>query len=112
VLAAGAAGLAAITVMRKNRPLTADENSTYGGGGLAQMASPMGYMPVAPQSTYLAPPPTQGMNARISGVVGPDINIANLQSLVGSMGFANINLNDNSNTFTQRDIDRMMSSRL
>lgn len=111
VLAAGAAGLAAITMLRKERPLTPEDNASYGGGA-AQMAYPMGYMPVAPQTTYMGAPPTQGMRASISGVVGPDVDISSLQNLVGGMGFANINLNDNSSSLTQRDIDRMMSSRL
>jgi hypothetical protein len=88
------------------------ENAGALGGGPYAQAYPMGAMPIGQQSTYMAPPPTGGMRASVAGVVGPDTNIANLQALVGNMGFANINLNDNSGSLTSKDIDRMMSSRL
>jgi hypothetical protein len=111
VLAAGVAAAGAITMMRRNRPLLPDEQMAYGGFPGVQ-SNPMNAASMPPVRNYLAPPPTQGMRATVSGMAGSNMNIESMQSLVGSMGFANVNYNDNSSSITPSDIDRMISARL
>jgi hypothetical protein len=111
VVAAGIAGAAAITMMRRNKPLLPQENGTYGAMNGA-MAYPMGYNPVGDTSSYMSPPPTQGVRASISGMMGSDFNVGDIQSMFGQMGMANININDNSRSISSRDVDKMMRSNL
>lgn len=111
IIAAGVAGAAALTMLRKERPLMPQDSMTYGYGPNG-MSYPMGYANIAPVSTYLGSPPSQGMRASISGVMPSDIDVSTIRDLVGGMGIANIHINDNTKTITPSEIDKMISDRL
>lgn len=112
VLAAGAAALGAITMLRRSQPLLPQDGGAYGGGAGNVGQYPVAPAQITPVSTYLGQAPTRGMRASISGVVGPNVNISDLQTMVGNMGFANMNISDNSKYITPKDIDQMISDRL